>query len=173
MKEYDLQKLIDNVELIDEKVQELFEKKLLFMQSLDKEEVQGHIIKAEHNLRFIVENIKLRFFDWAIVGCYYACYHAALGLILTKGYTSKNHLATLCVLIKEFYKKELTKEDIELVSAFLDYHDVLFYVESKAKRESATYSTKTLFSIKEVEKLRYQTVLFVQKLKAIVSNKIL
>ena len=94
----------------------------------------------------------------------------ALALIQTKGYTSKNHLATLCILIKEFYKKELSKEDIELLFSFLDYEDILFYVETKNKREDATYSTKTLFDKKDVEKLRIQATMFVNKIKDILSE---
>lgn len=114
--------------------------------------------------------LKKKFFDWALTGCYYTCYHAALALIQTKGYTSKNHLATLCVIISKFYKKELTKEDIKILSNFLDYEDVLFYVETKTKRENATYSTKTLFDKKEVEKLRIQAVMFVNKIKDIINK---
>ena len=53
MKEYDLQKLINNPEIVEEKIKELMEKKLLFKQDVDKEEVEGHILKAENNLRFI------------------------------------------------------------------------------------------------------------------------
>ncbi len=101
---------------------------------------------------------------------YYSYYHAALAPIQSKGYTSKNHLATLCVIIKEFYKKELTKEDLEILSNFLDYEDVLFYVETKNKREDATYSTKTLFDKKEVERLRIQATMFVNKIKDILEN---
>jgi uncharacterized protein (UPF0332 family) len=170
MKEYDLQKLINNSELVKEKIKNLKGKKLLFKQDVDKEEIEGHILKAEHNLRFIAEIANKKYFDWALTGCYYTCYHAALALIQTKGYTSKNHLATLCVIIKEFYKKELNKEDIEMLSNFLDYQDVLFYVDSKNKREDATYSTKTLFDKKEVEKLRIQATLFVNKIKDIISK---
>ncbi len=167
MKEYDLQKLINNPESVDEIIKEFIKNKALFKQEIDKEEIKGHLLKAEHNLRFVAEISKKQFFDWAITGCYYTCYHAALALIQTKGYTSKNHLATICVIIKEFYKKELTKEDIELLSKFLDYEDVLFYVETKNRREDATYSTKTLFDKKEVERLRIQATLFANKIKDI------
>ena len=146
------------------------EEKLLFKQNLDKEEVKGHILKAENNLRFVADIAEKKYFDWALTGCYYTCYHAALALIQTRGYTSKNHLATLCVIIKEFYKKELTKEDIELLSSFLDYEDVLFYVEAKNKREDATYSTKTLFDKKEVERLRINAAMFVNKIKDIINQ---
>ena len=167
MKEFELWKLMNDSKFVNEKVKGFMEKNILFKQEVDKEEIKGHFLKSENNLRFVAENAKLKFFDWAITGCYYASYHAALTLIQSKGYTSKNHYATLCVLIKEFYKKGLMEEDFEILSNFLDYEDVLFYVESKNKREDATYSTKTLFDKKEVEKLRIQAVMFVNKIKGI------
>ena len=142
----------------------------MFKQEVDKEEIKGHILKAENNLRFVATIAENKFFDWALTGCYYTCYHAALALIQSKGYTSKNHLATLCIIIKEFYKKELTKEDIEIFSNFLDYEDILFYIETKNKREDATYSTKTLFDKKEVEKLRILATMFVNKIKDILNK---
>tara|TARA_Y100000310_G_C20545280_1_gene745289 strand:+ start:584 stop:1096 length:513 start_codon:yes stop_codon:yes gene_type:complete len=170
MKEYDLQKLINNPEIIEEKIKEFMERKILFKQDVDKEEVEGHILKAEHNLRFVADILDKKYFDWALTGCYYSCYHAALALIQTKGYTSKNHLATLCLIIKEFYKKELTEEDIEILSNFLDYEDVLFYVETKNKREDATYSTKTLFDKKDVGRIRMQVTMFLNKIKEIIKK---
>lgn len=172
MKEYNVQKLISNPEIVDAKIKECINNKLLFKQDIDREEIKGHLLKAEHNLRFIADIQTKNFPDWAITGCYYACYHAALALIQTKGYTSKNHLATICILINEFYKNELSEEDIELLSKFLDYKDILFYVEAKNKREDAAYSTKTLFDKKEVEKLRIQAVLFVNKIKNILNKDI-
>ena len=44
----------------------------------------------------------------------------------------------------------------------------MFYVETKNKREDATYSTKTKFDKKEIEKLRIQTTIFVNKIKDII-----
>ena len=170
MKEYDLKQLLENRGNVHDKIKEFLSKKILLEQKKDTSEIQGHLLKAEHNLRFVQENLKLGFLDWSITGCYYACYHAALALIQTKGYSSKNHLATLCILIKEFYKKELSKEDIETLSNLLDYQDVLFYVESKNKREDATYSTKIRFSRQEVEGLRLKSSLFVGKIKAILKE---
>lgn len=168
IKEYHLLKLLNNPDLIDEGIRNFLKSETLFKQDVDLEEIKGHISKSDHNLRFVAEN-KLNFPDWAMTGCYYASYHAALALIQTKGYTSKNHLATLYVIIKEFYKKELTEEDIKLLCHFLDYRDILFYVESKNKREDATYSTKTLFNKYEVEKLRIQSIMFVNKIKDIIN----
>jgi len=170
MKEYDLNKLVANPDLVDEKIKDFFDKKVIQSGKLDPGEIKGHLLKAEYNLRFVNDNIKLQYFDWAITGCYYASYHAALALILTKGYSSKNHLATLCILIKEFYQKGLSREDLEILSNFLDYQDVLFYVESKNKREDATYSTKTKFERKEIEQLRIKAVLFVSKIKYILNE---
>ena len=169
MKEYDLHKLLQSPEQVQEKIKGFIKDKVLKKEPISSEEVKGHLLKAENNLRFVHENINLKFLDWAITGCYYASYHAALSLILTKGYSSKNHLATLCVLIQEFYKHGLEEEDIQVLASFLDYQDVLFYVESKNKREDATYSTQTLFEKKEVEQLRIKATLFVNKIKSILN----
>jgi uncharacterized protein (UPF0332 family) len=168
MKEHDLNQLIENRLLLNEKIQGFMAEGVLTKQKADKAEISGHLMKSDHNLRFVQENIRIDFLDWAITGCYYACYHAALALIMTKDYYSKNHLATLAVLIREFYQKGLTKEDIETLSDFLDYQDVLFYVESKNRREEAMYSSKIRFTKEEANMLRIKAVLFVSKLKAII-----
>ncbi|MFT4311474.1 MAG: HEPN domain-containing protein [Candidatus Woesearchaeota archaeon] len=168
MKEYDLLELIENKEKLQSKIKEYLKKQKLFKQKIDDEEIKGHLDKSLHNLKFILLVLDKEFYDWALTGCYYACYHAALALIQTRGYTSKNHYATICVIIKEFYKKQITKQDVELISNVLDYQDLLFYVQTKTKREQATYTTKTIFNKKEIEKLRIQTVLFVNKVQDII-----
>jgi len=164
MKEYDLNQLLNNPEKVQEIIKTLQQKEILQVQKPDPSEIEGHLLKSRHNLRFCSQT-KPEFYDWTITGCYYACYHAALALILTRGYSSKNHLATLCILISEFYKKDLNQEDLELFSQFLDYQDILFYVESKNKRETASYSTKISFDPKEIEQLKLKATLFVNKIE--------
>jgi len=119
----------------------------------------------------VKDNLNLRYFDWAITGCYYASYHSALALILTKNYSSKNHLATFLILIKEFHNNGLNNEDIQTFINLLDYQDILFYVESKNKREDATYSTKTNYTKQEVEQLRVKSTFFASKIKEIIRKK--
>jgi len=167
MREYDLRLLITDKQYLQHKLKELEDKKLLFHQKSDVNEIAGHLQKSEHNLRFVAECVKTEFLDWALTGCYYACYHAALSLILMKGYTSKNHLATLCVLVKEFYGDTLNEQDIQVFNDSLDYEDLLFYVESKNKREDSSYATHVLFDVKDVEKSRIKTILFVNRAKEI------
>ena len=65
MKEYDLQKLINDPETVEEKIKELMENRLLSEQEIDREEVNGHILKAEHNLKFITDAADKKYFDWA------------------------------------------------------------------------------------------------------------
>ncbi|HLC47362.1 MAG TPA: HEPN domain-containing protein [Candidatus Nanoarchaeia archaeon] len=171
MKEYDLNLLIKNGQVVDERMQEFAQKDMLKKQNPDEEEIQGHIEKAEHNLEFVKDNLRLGYHDWCITGCYYASYHIVLALIMTRGYTSKNHLATLCTLIKEFYNNGIEREDLEMIdSLFIDYQDLIFYVESKNKREDATYSSKRLYDKSMVESLRIKATLFVDKVKGIIKN---
>src|SRR3989344_7433079 len=61
--------------------------------------IQGHIEKADHNLKFVKSTIELKEFnDWAIVSAYYSIYHASLALCALKGYSTQDHLATLLIL---------------------------------------------------------------------------
>ena len=162
---HELNLYLNNKEKLNNKIKELIRQETIKRQDLDEDEIRGHIMKSVHNLKFVTDNIKLKYFDWAITGCYYASYHSALALILTKNYSSKNHLATLLILIKDFYKKGLNKQEIEYLAKLLDYQDILFYVESKDKREKATYTTRTTYDKKEVEEIKLKSSLFVSKIK--------
>src|SRR3989344_8193321 len=141
-----LRKLIANPKLLDKRI-DLYEKKKIVQKvPFDLEEIKGHTSKSEHNLKFVLDNMKLEYYDWCITGCYYAIYQIALALIRAKKIYSKNHDATLCLLSKEYYKEGITREDIELINIFfLDYQDLLIYVHTKDRREEASYSSKYNF----------------------------
>jgi len=139
-----------------------------------QELVQGHLDKADHNLKFVKSTLELKEFnDWAIVSAYYSIYHASLALCALKGYSTKDHLATLLILIKELYQKELNKEEIEIVgNTTIEKEEVLYYIEAKTKRTKASYSTQKAFGKNEAENLRIKAINFVNKVKEIIdSNK--
>ncbi len=172
MKEYDLNKLLIDKAYLQYKIDEFLRQEVIKPQPVVLDEIKGHIAKAEHNLIFVRDNLKLGHFDWCISGCYYASYHIVLALIMTKKYTSKSHLATLCILIKEFYKKGINIEDVQMIdSLFIDYQDLTFYVESKNKREDATYSSHRIYDKNTVENLRLKAVLFIDKIKQIIEHE--
>lgn len=137
-----------------------------------QELVQGHIDKADHNLKFVKSTLELKEFnDWAIVSAYYSIYHASLALCALKGYSTKDHLATLLILIKEFYQKELNKEEIEMVSkTTIEKEEVLYYIEAKAERKKASYSTKIVFDEKEADTIQKKAISFVNKVKDIIDS---
>ncbi len=116
MKESQLKKLLKNHIIIDSKIKFYLNKKQIIKQQIDKEEIKGHIAKAKHNLLFIADTSKKHYPDWILVGCYYATYHIALALIMKKGFSSKNHDATLTILIKYYYKKGFNEEEINLLN---------------------------------------------------------
>lgn len=95
-----------------------------------------------------------------------------LALILTQGYSSKNHDATLCCLIKHYYRKLLTAEDLSLFnSLYLDEHDILFYVQSLQEREKASYSSQRAFNKKKVKDILLKTRLFVSKCRKMLKQQ--
>lgn len=166
-----LNKLLSSDTIVSEKIRQYLDDKSIQKAAANKEEIKGHLMKADHNLKFVNDNIGLGYFDWCITGCYYSVYHAALALIILKGYHSKNHDATLCILIKEYYKRGVSAEEIELLNKFfLDYQEIVFYVQSKEKREDASYSTKIKFDKPLVNELRMKAALFVDKAKQIIAG---
>ncbi len=172
MNEEQINELLKKNKTLDEKISFYLKHKTLTKINPGEKEIEGHIEKAEHNLNYTKAVLDLKEFnDWAIVGCYYSIYHMALALILKKGYFSKNHDATLCILIKEYYKKDLTEEDIKLLNeAYFDNEDVLIYTQSKEEREKASYSTQIFFDEKSVEDLRQRAISFIRKANQIVSK---
>jgi len=171
MDERILKKLIERKDKLKSKIDFFMFKKLLVKQNLDVQEIKGHLEKAKHNLQFVTDTSKEKYSDWVVVGCYYAVYHMVLSLILNKGYNSKNHDASLCILIQEYFKDKINLEEIELINRlFIDYNDLIFYVHSKNKREEATYSTKYKFDKNSVENLILKTRLFVAKVEEILRS---
>ncbi|MBU2634244.1 MAG: hypothetical protein KJ674_03280 [Nanoarchaeota archaeon] len=170
MNEYELNKLLEDQKYLESKIDYYKNNKIITKQIINDEEVKGHLEKANHNLMFVNDNLK-KFSDWSIVGCYYVAYHIALALILKKGFSSKNHDATLCLLINYYYMNGLNLEDIELLNkTYLDNEDILFYLESKIERERASYSSQIDFDKKNINNLRLKTVLFVNKCKEILKE---
>ena len=164
----ELNQLIKNKKMLDKKIKFYEIKRIIKKQELDSLEIKGHLEKVKHNLQFVNDNLGRGYNDWCITGCYYSMYHSALALALSKGYFSKNHDATLCILIKEFYNKGVNEKDLELFNQlFISYVDLMIYVEAKSKREEATYSTKYNFTKETVEDLRNKAVQFTNKVQEI------
>lgn len=172
MNEEQLKEVLKRKEALDKRITNYLKQKILVKQRGEETEINGHVAKAEHNTQFVKDTLDDGYSDWAIVGCYYAAYHMALALILRKGYSSKNHDATLCILIKEYYNTELSGSDIELLNKiYLDNEDILFYVKTKDEREKASYSSQIIFDKNNVEDLRMKTLEFVRKAQNILSTK--
>lgn len=132
--------------------------------------VESHLSKAEYNINFayfLSKNDK--YLDWGVVGLYYAVYHCSLALLIKKGFMSKNHNATLCVLM--YYFSEFGLREIELFEdLMLKEEEVKFYSAIKEDRQKASYSTKFGFNLDDVETLRFRTLDFIKKVKKILKE---
>ena len=146
------------------------EKELVFfinkkhIKIIDKnpELVQSHLKKARHNLEFYKLNNKHdKFGDWLIVTLYYALYHSALALITNKKYASKNHYATILILIKEY---SITKEDAKLLHELsISKEDAQLYTQLKADRHDASYATNTKFDNQTIREYEDKVLNFINK----------
>ena len=93
--------------------------------------IDAHIEKADHNLEFSYFLLNQdRFLDWTIVGLYYAVYHASLALLAESGFSSKDHTATLCFLIRNY--SEFSEEDINLYyDLAITQEEIQFYTRTR------------------------------------------
>lgn len=132
--------------------------------------IEAHIEKSDYNLEFVYFLLKNnQYFDWAVVGLYYSLYHASLSLLAKKGYTSKDHSATLCFLIKHF--SEFSAQDFHLYSTLLLRKDeITFYTTLKKERQLASYATNQIFTKEYAEELQRKTISYTNKVKMILSQ---
>jgi len=174
-KKFDWQIWLENEKEVENSLSFYLKKELLQKESETEFLPISHLKKAEYNLKFVnfLKDNK-KFYDWIIVGCYYAVYHSALALITKKGFSSKNHLATLCALIKFYYQKKekaLTEEEIKLVSkSSLEKQEVSYFAYAKEKRETASYGLSEEFNKREAESLLEKTIKFLNKSREILER---
>ncbi|MFH1174158.1 MAG: DNA-binding protein [archaeon] len=157
-----IDQLYNNKTLLEKEIARFKKEKAIRQSAIASTLDKAHLDKAKHNLRFVAKNITdEEFNDWTIVGLYYAVYHASLALLANKGYISKDHNATLLLLIKEY---GISKEEAELIEQLhLTKEDAEFYATLKEQRRSASYATGTLFRTERVRKLREESILFINK----------
>ncbi len=139
-----------------------------------KIEVEGHLNKAKRNLHFsrvILDDLK-DFYEWSIVSYYYAVYQAGLALCASKGYKTKSHIATISILIKFFYPKHISEEDLKTMSrTIMIEEDIREFVELKSYREDATYSISVEYERGLAENLGDKAIDFVNKVESIIREK--
>ena len=140
----------------------------------NKIEVEGHLNKAKRNLRFsrsVLDDLK-DFYEWSIVGYYYAVYQAALALCALKGYKTKSHIATISILVKFFYPGHISEEDLKTIAkTMIAEEDIREFVELKNYREDATYSISVEYERGLAEGLGEKAIEFVNKVEQIIRGE--
>ena len=57
-----------------------------------------HIIKAEHNLKAIMDFKNMGYSDWSASASFYTIYHSLLSILAKKGYDSRNQECTFALI---------------------------------------------------------------------------
>ena len=158
----DIDNLFNDKKLLDGQYAFFLKKRLLVNIGDNEDLVTAHLEKARHNMLFFEKNINdSQFNDWLIVTLYYALYHAVLALIAKKGYSSKNHTASLVFLIKHYSQ---LKEDIFLMHELsIKKEDAELYTKLKEDRHKASYESKVSFTDKSIDNYKQKVKDFIQK----------
>ena len=158
----DIDRLFEDKEYLKKELDFFIIKKHIRIIKENKELIQSHLKKARHNLEFYKLNKNHHAFnDWLIVTLYYSLYHSALALITNKKYSSKNHYATILILIKEY---TITKEEAKLLNELsISKEDAEFYTQLKDDRHDASYTTNIKFNNKTIADYENKVLDFINK----------
>src|SRR3989338_4542379 len=140
-----IDKLFSDKEYLEKEINFFVTKKQIKKIENNKELVNAHVKKSRHNLEFYKLNKEYsKFNDWLIVTLYYSLYHSALALITNRNYSSKNHYATIIILIKEY---GITKDEVKLMDELLiSKEDAELYTNLKDDRHDGSYATNIKFT---------------------------
>jgi uncharacterized protein (UPF0332 family) len=73
-----------------------------------------HIIKAEHNLKAIMDFKNMGYSDWSASASFYTIYHSLLSILAKKGYDSRNQECTFALIYQLINTGEIDL-DINLI----------------------------------------------------------
>ena len=164
-----IDKLFDDKEYLEKELNFFMTKRQIKIIRQNKELTQSHLKKARHNLEFYnINKHHQNFNDWLVVTLYYCLYHCALALITNKRYASKNHYATILILIKEY---AITKNEARLLDELsINKEDAELYTNLKEDRHDASYSTDTKFDKITLNDYESRVLDFINKAEEIIQN---
>ena len=163
----DINRLFEDKNYLEKELDFFINKKHIKIIKPNKELVKAHLKKARHNLEFYKLNKQHNEFnDWLIVTLYYSLYHSALALITNKNYTSKNHYATILILIKEY---PITKDEAKLLNELsINKDDAELYTSLKEDRHNASYQTNIKFDEKTIIDYENKVLEFINKTEELI-----
>ena len=98
-------------------------------EALSKKELE----EADSDLRLAEKSLESGAAGWAVVQCYYACFHAVKALVFSKGFAEKSHRC-LAIAFRDLFEREKLVE--EGSTNFLD--------ELRELREEFNYALKQI-----------------------------
>jgi len=164
-----IDKLFSDKEYLEKEINFFVTKKQIKKIENNKELVNAHVKKSRHNLEFYKLNKEYtKFNDWLIVTLYYSLYHSALALITNRNYSSKNHYATILILIQEY---AITKDEARLLDELsINKEDAELYTNLKDDRHDASYATNIKFSQEIIKDYENQVLDFVNKTEELIQR---
>lgn len=164
-----IDKLFSDKIFLEQEIGFFISKKHIKRISDNPELVQSHLKKARHNLEFYKLNKNQhKFNDWLIIILYYSLYHCALALVTNKMYSSKNHYATILILIKEY---GITKEEAQLLKELsISKEDAELYTQLKSDRHDASYATNIKFNDQAIADYENRVLDFINKTEELIQQ---
>src|SRR3989344_431449 len=164
-----IDRLFNDKEFLEKQINFFIKTKQIKKIENNPELAESHLEKAKHNIKFYKLNKNNSDYqDWQIVVLYYALYQSCLSLLTKKGYSLKNHEATILLLIKEY---SISKDEAQLIDNLeLNRDEAQMYTKLKKDRHDASYSTETRFTNKLIEQYERDAIKFINKVELILQR---
>lgn len=137
----------------------------------DPAKADGHIAKAEHNLRAMEYLIRGGFSDWAIHASFYAHYHCLLAILQKHGYESRNQECTFAAVEALIEGGKVSMEKAELARVFSEGRDRgPEDPDMTGLRERFQYGIETAYGKRMMDELLGRTRAFIERAKAMLQE---
>lgn len=162
---------IYNEDVLEESYKHYCNRKIIQEIPASQNLADAHMEKSQHNIEFAYHLISDdRYPDWAIVGLYYALYHASIALLAKNGFASKDHTATICFMIRNY--SIFSAKDLEFYESLaLTKNEIEFYTRLKKERHDASYSANKMFDAEHIRDLREKTIRVINKIRSILDEE--
>ncbi len=99
-------------EQMDSRFKQCLEEGKLVKIGVQPDLVKKEINEAESDLKSAEKSLKEKNPKWATIQAYYAMFHTAKALVLSKGYREKSHVC-LSIALREFFEKHIERKHFE------------------------------------------------------------
>lgn len=133
--------------------------------------INNHIMKAEHNLKAVMDFKRIGYSDWSASAAFYSIYHCFLSILVKHGYESRNQECTFA-MIYELIESGRIKMDKNMIQEIFSLNPEKSHENPTITeiREIEQYGVRTSLENNFFERILKLNMNILEKTKEILEN---